>query len=298
MAESFGTKLRREREQRKISLEDISLSTKIATRHLHALEEDKFDQLPGGIFNKGFVRAYAHHLGIDEQQAVANYLEASGANQPPTQPEPPPPILIPANDERKDYSSRIPWVTLALGLLIVAIAFASWGFYTRESPSLSTIGHLGARAVASAGKSVVQAPQQDTKDSKSETATSNAQPEPPSSNGKPQQPPATVNIAKSPATTNGVFSVAIKAHEDSWVTITADGAQVMQDRLSASAEKSVDAHSQIVLTAGNIGALDFFFNGKKLPPQGEHAQVKTLTFNPEGLQSASANSASQTPPVQ
>ena len=47
--ESFGTKLRREREQRKVTLEDVSLSTKIATRHLQALEADKFDQLPGGI---------------------------------------------------------------------------------------------------------------------------------------------------------------------------------------------------------------------------------------------------------
>ena len=283
-----------------MSLEDVSLSTKIATRHLQALEADKFEQLPGGIFNKGFVRAYAHHLGIDEQQTVADYLEASGANQPPIQPEPPP-ILIPANDERRDNSSRIPWGNLALGLLIIAVGFAGWGFYTRESPSLSAIGHLGAKAAASAERPVVQGPKQDTKGSKVEPVVSKGQSEPSSSNTNAPvaaQQPATNVAPQTPTTTNGVFSVAIKAREDSWVTITADGTQVMQDKLSASAEKSVDAHSQIVLTAGNIGALDLFFNGKKLPPQGEHAQVKTLTFNPEGLQPASANSASQSPPVQ
>ena len=56
---SFGEQLRRERERRSITLDDISVSTKISTRLLRALEEDHFEQLPGGIFNKGFIRAYA-----------------------------------------------------------------------------------------------------------------------------------------------------------------------------------------------------------------------------------------------
>jgi len=56
---SFGEKLKQERVKRKITLEQISVSTKIGTRMLQALEEDKFSQLPGGIFNKGFVRAYS-----------------------------------------------------------------------------------------------------------------------------------------------------------------------------------------------------------------------------------------------
>ncbi len=75
---SFGEKLKLEREKRKISLEQISSSTKIGTRMLQALEEDKFSQLPGGIFNKGFVRAYARVVGLDEDQTVADYLQASG----------------------------------------------------------------------------------------------------------------------------------------------------------------------------------------------------------------------------
>src|SRR6266568_8901882 len=81
--ESFGARLKREREKKGITLDDISLSTKIGTRLLHALEDEHFDQLPGGIFNKGFVRAYARHLGMDEDQAIADYLEASGQAPPP-----------------------------------------------------------------------------------------------------------------------------------------------------------------------------------------------------------------------
>jgi cytoskeletal protein RodZ len=62
---------------RGIGLEEIATATKISTRNLRALEEEKFDQLPGGIFNKGFVRAYAKFLGIDQDQIVAEYESAS-----------------------------------------------------------------------------------------------------------------------------------------------------------------------------------------------------------------------------
>ncbi len=54
---------------------------------LQALEEDKFNQLPGGIFNKGFVRAYSRFVGLDEDQTVAEYLQASG-DAPPVSTEP------------------------------------------------------------------------------------------------------------------------------------------------------------------------------------------------------------------
>lgn len=75
---SFGEKLKKEREKRNITLDQISATTKISTRMLQALEEDKFNQLPGGIFNKGFVRAYSRCLGLDEDSTVADYLQASG----------------------------------------------------------------------------------------------------------------------------------------------------------------------------------------------------------------------------
>ena len=73
---SFGKKLKLEREKRAITLEQISNSTKIGTRMLRALEEEDFDQLPGGIFNKGFVRAYARHVGLDEDQAAERAVTA------------------------------------------------------------------------------------------------------------------------------------------------------------------------------------------------------------------------------
>jgi hypothetical protein len=78
---AFGEKLRKQREQRGIALDAISSTTKISTRMLRALEDERFDQLPGGVFNKGFVRAYARQVGLDEEEAVTDYLAALRESQ-------------------------------------------------------------------------------------------------------------------------------------------------------------------------------------------------------------------------
>ena len=69
---------------RGISLDEIVATTKIGRRLLLALEEEQFDLLPGGIFNKSYVRAYAKCVGIDEDEAVAEYLEAAKEAPPDT----------------------------------------------------------------------------------------------------------------------------------------------------------------------------------------------------------------------
>lgn len=70
----FGAKFRQARESKELSLDDISNVTKISARMLQAIEEEDFDQLPGGVFNKGFIRAYAKHLGLNSDDAVNEYL--------------------------------------------------------------------------------------------------------------------------------------------------------------------------------------------------------------------------------
>src|SRR3981081_3292596 len=78
---SFGERMQREREMRSISLDEIAESTKIGARMLRALEEEEFDKLPGGIFNKGFVRAYSRYLGLDEEQAVTDFIAAQNESE-------------------------------------------------------------------------------------------------------------------------------------------------------------------------------------------------------------------------
>jgi cytoskeleton protein RodZ len=248
--ESFGARLKKERQQRKMTLDEIAASTKIGTRFLRALEEEHFEQLPGGIFNKGFVRAYARHLGIDEAQAIADYMAAAGASQPENKPEEAAEPVV-WKEEASNGAARVPWGLFAIALLIVAFGFALWGFHTQESRPQVTRG----------------APV----------------PSPPGRSPRPAAP--------------GAFLVLVKAHDDSWLTITADGKEVMQEELlAASGEKSVEARKEIVIKAGNVGGLDFSFNGKKLPAQGEDGEVKILTFDANGLQPAVAKP--QPPPTQ
>jgi transcriptional regulator with XRE-family HTH domain len=75
---SFGDDLRREREVRGVSLRDIAEGTKISVRFLQALEEDRVDVLPGGLFPRAFVRQYALFLGLDVEKAVADFVTAHG----------------------------------------------------------------------------------------------------------------------------------------------------------------------------------------------------------------------------
>ncbi len=70
----FGDKFRNAREKKELSLDDVSNVTKIGSRMLQAIEEEHFDQLPGGVFNKGFIRAYAKHLGLNSEDAITDYL--------------------------------------------------------------------------------------------------------------------------------------------------------------------------------------------------------------------------------
>jgi cytoskeletal protein RodZ len=70
----FGDKFRKAREKKELSLDDVSNVTKISSRMLQAIEEEHFDRLPGGVFNKGFIRAYAKHLGLNDEEAVTDYL--------------------------------------------------------------------------------------------------------------------------------------------------------------------------------------------------------------------------------
>jgi cytoskeleton protein RodZ len=73
---NFGDTLRQEREFRGITLDAITRVTKISNRHLIALEQEHFDVLPGGVFNKSMVREYARVVGLDQEEWVGRYLSA------------------------------------------------------------------------------------------------------------------------------------------------------------------------------------------------------------------------------
>ena len=294
---SFGVRLKQEREKQSVTLDDISLSTKISTRMLRALEEERFDQLPGGIFNKGFIRAYARCLGMDEEQAIADYLAATGVSPlaKPSENNDQAPILEPPSRERNENAAGLPWGIFAVVLLVAALGFAAWGFYSREPQNRTR----DSQSPTASSPNVTPAPVAETSppppsDSVAATATAEvakaSRPAVPSagaaeSSQTPVASPSVSTSGKSPTPHTGEFTVLITARQDSWLSISIDGEVSSQSTLIASARKAVRATKEIVIRAGNIGALDFEFNGKKLPSQGDFSEVKTLTFDAHGLQS-------------
>lgn len=260
---SFGEQLKREREKRSITLDDISVTTKISTRLLRALEEDHFEQLPGGIFNKGFVRAYAKSVGLDADQIVADYLVASGEDQPAPTPLPEPPPRREEVEVRRDKDAwTVPWGSLAIVLLIVALGLAFWRNRHREESADQP--------------AAIPAPQ-----------TSVPAPAPVAGPPTPQSDPATTTTAEP-------FTIVIRAREDCWLTLTSDGKSVFQGMLVAGGVKKISAQHGAVVKAGNVGAVDISFNGTKVPTDGQAGQVKSFSFDENGLSTVTSSTAPPT----
>jgi cytoskeleton protein RodZ len=288
---AIGERLRREREKKKISLEEVALTTKIGTRMLRAIEEERFELLPGGIFNKGFVRAYARHLGLDEEEAVADYLAASRPQLPEESEAAAKASLELQAQRRSRPGLQLPWAAFAAVLLVTAFGFAVWGSFSRESTSKTSNSPVGSAAASPAQPVVAQKASKARRDPPAEPSRSVTARE---SSGEKvavtseEQAPETALVPNSDTDPSAAFRIVIRAREDSWIRITVDGKEIMQDTLLAQAEKSIAAHREVVIKAGNIGGLEFWFNGEKLPLQGDPDEVKTLFFEPTGLVASTA----------
>jgi cytoskeletal protein RodZ len=114
--ESIGVTLKRERELRQVSIEEMAQTTRIPIRVLQNLEADRMDELPGDVFVRGFVRSYARSLGIDDAPLLARYGALHGAAVETT-PAPLPAIAPPERGRR--YG-----VTFAVVVLLVLFTLA------------------------------------------------------------------------------------------------------------------------------------------------------------------------------
>jgi cytoskeleton protein RodZ len=273
---AFGDRLRREREMRGITLDEITESTKIARRHLEALEGEHFDQLPGSVFNKGFVRAYARFLGIDEDQAVADYTAASH-EVPEPENKFPLEVHVKPDPDLNPRRSFLPLVFAVAALVGVLVGYIFWAKSRPHTPETTEITQPSSPPSASGPANNAPTP-----------ATASSIPAPVQE--QPAKAPAKVQEAVAPnasATPDGkpekTFFVSIKAKEDSWVSIVADGKSVMQRVLNADKHKKIKAGKSLILRTGNAGGIEVSFNGRPLGALGNENEPRTLTFNAAGL---------------
>jgi cytoskeletal protein RodZ len=129
---SLGEQLRRAREARGVSLREVSEQTHITMRNLEAIEADDFKELPGGIFNRSFVKSYARHIRFDEQRALDLYERTARAGGFQTD------EVATTPQRSRVYMgdpARSPWVTFLLSAAIVGalilIVYAGLHYYRR-----------------------------------------------------------------------------------------------------------------------------------------------------------------------
>jgi cytoskeletal protein RodZ len=351
----FGDKFRKAREARKISLDDVSNVTKIGARMLQAIEEEKFDLLPGGVFNKGFIRAYAKHLGINDEEAVSEYLaclrrvqlEAQAAWEPPVRKAAPtkwplaaasrsvmkeespapveelPQLQLPRPDHvrppRQKYLERsdggISWRLWAVVAVVLVLALVLWRRHTRAvenaalrapvpetqtapvpasppstvQPGASTDGGPTPRAPALApapnkGSSSAAKPAGEGHATAAEPANSAADS---GENDVTTGPVVAAPAAAAPAA--APLTLVIRATENSWISISADGKTVSRETLIAPANTSIRASREIVAKVGNAAGVTFLWNGQEIPAQGNEAEVKTFVFDAGGMRVVAAS---------
>lgn len=124
---AFGVRLRRAREARSVPLRHIAHVTKISIGALEAVERNDFRRLPGGIYTRAFVRAYAMEVGLDPDEALAEFLSQCPADAvavPTRDPE-----TIEPGARARERSRRIVAAVIGLvcvGALLLAGAGLRW----------------------------------------------------------------------------------------------------------------------------------------------------------------------------
>jgi cytoskeleton protein RodZ len=124
MAASIGEQLRLAREARGIGLREICDQTRISVHYLEAIEANDYKRLPGGVFNRSFIKAYAKCIGYDEREAIEGYTRylrehgGESADEVNTTP-------MYSKVYTDTPATRSPVLTVVLAILILAILTAA-----------------------------------------------------------------------------------------------------------------------------------------------------------------------------
>ncbi len=280
---------------RGISLDEIATATKIGTRSLKALEDENFTILPGGIFNKGFVRAYAKFLGLNEEEAVADYQAAAQEAPVSVKTIATQNAIAKANRlaaQQARESDHTAGIVRSVVLLVVSalLAFGGYKIYRAgylkafKLPSLHRQMKQQAQAPAptanpATDSSSPQPAQQVTPAPGAATTTTNPAPVTPTPQSSGTNPVATETA--SPAE----FTVSIKATELSWMSITTDSQRSFQKTFQPNEQQDITAKNRVRIVIGNPNGTELSLNGKPLPISGNLSHPRTVVVDANGLAS-------------
>jgi cytoskeleton protein RodZ len=264
---------------RGVSRAEICARTRIGTRFLEALENEQWEVLPGGIFNRGFIRAVARFLGLDEDDLVAEYDLAVSEQAPAA------PVLVSAPPPRKSAPRPVLLVSLA-ALSVVALLGGSWlGWRWQHN-------RLRQAANGAHGISVILALAAGRQPDRPQPQPASDQEQPSSSNVSVGDSTRVAGLAvgaspSQPGIQGQGLELKIEAGKETRVSISLDGAKAFDGSIIAGQSRTFAAHDDIDISANDAGALLLELNGQTLAPLGPPGQPGTATLTRSDLKPAS-----------
>jgi cytoskeleton protein RodZ len=236
----IGRHLRESRERRGMTLHQIADSTKLSTTTLQHIERNEFDRLPGGIFTRGFLRAYAAEVGVNPEEVVSSYLVQFSSAPAATE------ELPPVRGTENAYAGPLLMAVVAIGLALIVYGSFRDSSESPVSPPLE----------------LVQAPT------------------PAASPVTPAASPVTESVPSSalPATERREEGVHLEIQPtgECWVSALADGRVVVQRLLQSGEHVTVIAREEVILRIGDPGAFVYTLNGASGLPLGEAGRPVTV----------------------
>jgi cytoskeleton protein RodZ len=281
MVENFGSYLKKERELRGVPLEEISGATKIHIRFLQALEENKFDELPGEVFVKGYVRSYANIIGSDAEEVLNIYTEYVSNNIENSSD-----LVTPSNISAKTFLDFA-----LIGLIILALIFGvRFLISSKNNPPVINVVLDEKQSSEPSAELPIKVLEEKTplitkdkllKESdvpaleQSQTVTTELNyPE-----EKPELESQVNNLAptkkENQTALEKPLKLIIKTKNNSWFNMTIDDFREEDFILPADGEKSYFANNVFRVTIGNKKGTEIILNGKKLViPESKKNVVK------------------------
>ena len=255
---SFGELLKREREMREVTLNEVTVATRIAPRFLEAFEREEWEKLPGGVFNRGFVRAIARYLGLNEENLLSEYDLAYGEQKPLAPPLIENPIPSPP---------KWAFAVAILGIVLVAWGVIAGGMYGRKRYAV----HRAAKSAAI-------------------LAASTASPSARGVLGRDADPTASPNFlapSSAPAVpTPTRLDLSVSTSAITRVRVVADGRVVLDARLPAGETRHLSARNQFVVSATRTSAVLLELNGQTMPGLGSGRSSGTIVLSQKDLRQA------------
>lgn len=245
----FGTRMKRAREERGMSLRQIASSTKISVAALEALERNDISRLPGGIFSRAFVRSYALEIGLDPEQTVREFI-AQFPHDSVTAGSP----HVPQEDheaiesERQSAQTALKLVAISLPL-VGAILYFTLANRPREAPPNA----------ASAPPAV---------------SPPGAEPTPPASSSSAVAAPPPAPERLSPAVELLTFE--ILATRPVALEVTVDGARHESRTVAAGERLTFRAEREMTLKMADAGAVQLTINGQPAVALGAAGEARTV----------------------